>query len=465
MRERAGLITTLGAAALIVTAAAVCVSLVGFSPGYDAFGWLVWGHQIVYGSLNTGAAPSWKPLGFLFATPYALAGSHQPWLWMVTATAAAFAAPVFAGRIAWVLCGRNPGRRHAQVIAAVFAAYGVFALGGYWHLIMIASSDPMVVALCLAAIDFHLHGRHRIAFAMIVLASLGRPEAWPFALIYAAWAWRAAPSMRVFLIVGVLAIPAAWFAIPALTSKSPFIAGDLALGYRHAIHGHKLSGTVSRFLHNEPWPIHVLWLAAVALAAIRRDRTELTLVGAAVLWVAIEVGFALHGWPAVPRYLLESAAVLTVLAGATVGRAFAMSSAAPLPLRLAVALAAGVVVVALLPSVRGRLREDRRLVLVAQQTTAAIDRLHAIIVVDRGSRGILACGEPVTFLGDQSTLAWQMGLNVGQVGYHPARAVRWRRPIVLFERHRTSWSVLPMHIPVADRRSCGHLIRLMASTA
>ena len=50
--------------------------------------------------------------------------------------------------------------------------------------------------LCLAAIDCHFSKRPRLAFAMLVLASLGRPEAWPFAVLYALWGWRAVPSMR-----------------------------------------------------------------------------------------------------------------------------------------------------------------------------------------------------------------------------------------------------------------------------
>jgi hypothetical protein len=58
-------------------------------PGFDPYGWLVWGHQTVAGNLNTNAAPSWKPLPYLFTVPFgpcavaphALAapgsGSHQ----------------------------------------------------------------------------------------------------------------------------------------------------------------------------------------------------------------------------------------------------------------------------------------------------------------------------------------------------------------------------------------------------
>ena len=74
---------------LLVTLVVLGVSVVvvlasGMRPGYDAFGWMVWGHQVLHWNLNTDGAPSWKPLTFLFTLPYALAGSGQVWLWMVT---------------------------------------------------------------------------------------------------------------------------------------------------------------------------------------------------------------------------------------------------------------------------------------------------------------------------------------------------------------------------------------------
>ncbi len=58
-------------------------------PGFDPYGWLVWGHQTIAGSLNTNAAPSWKPLPYLFTVPFALAGHYQMWLWMIASVAIA----------------------------------------------------------------------------------------------------------------------------------------------------------------------------------------------------------------------------------------------------------------------------------------------------------------------------------------------------------------------------------------
>lgn len=445
--------------AAAVLAAAVAFTLtINFSPSFDAYGWLVWGRQTLDGTLNTGAAPSWKPLAYLFTVPYALAGGHQPRLWMITSTAAAFAAPVFAARIAYRLTGPSPDRPYAPWIAAVVAAGGVLGLGGYLHLILIASSDPMVIALCLGAVDLQLSGHPRIAFGLAVLASLGRPEVWPFAAVYTVWLWRSTPRMRVWLIVGAVIVPAGWFLIPAFTSKSPFIAGKLALGFKDRLRGDKLEGTVTRFLNNAPWPVEILWLAAIVVAVIDRDRTVLVLAGAAVAWVLVEWAFALHGWPAVPRYLLEPAALLTVLAAALIGRAFAMPRGSPLITRLVAPVAVVVFAVAIFPFVRDRAREAHRLINAAHGFTRAIDELHDIVVADGGRHAVLRCGRPVTFVGYESTLAWELGLNVGQVGHRPPRAIHGGRPIVFFHHTPGGWFVTPIHTARANRVQCARLV-------
>ena len=44
-------------------------------PGYDPYGWLVWGKLTIHLELDTNGAPSWKPLPYLFTVPYAVVGS------------------------------------------------------------------------------------------------------------------------------------------------------------------------------------------------------------------------------------------------------------------------------------------------------------------------------------------------------------------------------------------------------
>ena len=186
----------LGTAAGLLVVSLLILLWARTRPGFDPYGWLVWGRQTVAGNLNTNAAPSWKPLPYLFTAPYGLFGHYQLWLWMVTSLAVSLAGAVFAGRIAYRLTARDSDRRYAAYAAAGFAGLGYFGISSYWHYMLSAQSDPMIVALCLAAIDCHLCGRYRWAWVLGALASLGRPEVWLFLGLYSIWAWLRVPSMR-----------------------------------------------------------------------------------------------------------------------------------------------------------------------------------------------------------------------------------------------------------------------------
>jgi len=284
-------------------------------PGFDPYGWLVWGRQTVAGNLDTNAAPSWKPLPFLFTAPYGLFGRYQLWLWMVTALAVSLAGAVFAGRIAYRLTARDSDRRYPAYAAAAFAAAGYFGLSSYWHYMLSAQSDPMIVALCLAAIDCHLSGRYRWAWVLGALASLGRPEVWLFLGLYSIWAWLRVPSMRWLIGGGIVLLVVLWFGIPALTSRSPFVAASNALGSGRRLRSDRVFGTIGRFLGLNPAAIELTALLAVAVAAVRRDRVTLALAAGVCAWVIVEIAFSLHGWPGLGRYMFEPAAVLIALAG------------------------------------------------------------------------------------------------------------------------------------------------------
>jgi hypothetical protein len=169
-------------------------------PGYDPYGWLVWGKLTIHLGLDTNGAPSWKPLPFLFTVPYAVVGHYALWLWMVTSVAISLSGLIFAWRIAFRLTYSRPERRYASYVAGLFAAVFVLAMQdpvgnfNYTHYILSAESDTMIVSICLAAVDAHLGGRHRLAFWLWWLGSLGRPEVCPFYGLAGLWLWRQAPG-------------------------------------------------------------------------------------------------------------------------------------------------------------------------------------------------------------------------------------------------------------------------------
>lgn len=435
----------------LVVLSAVLVGWAGTRPGFDPYGWLVWGRQTLRWSLDTNGAPSWKPLPFLFTVPYAVLGRFALNAWMVTVVAISAGAPLLAGRIAYRLTGSDSHDRRPALVAAVVAGMAVLAIRGYPHYALSAQSDTVIVALCLGAIDSHLSGRPRIAFTLGVLASLGRPEAWPFLGLYALWAFRAIPRMRLLVLAGLALIPLLWFGIPAFTANSPFVAGNLALHSGRAVQGNKVYGVIDRFLDLTPWPLQAAALAAVVLAALRRDKLTLTAAAAAIGWVLIEIGFAFRGWPAIDRYMYEAAGLMAVLPGVVVGRALA---ACLQPRARGVAVVGGLAVVLLLgalaPALVSRARGERADLAKERLRARQIDNLQALITRLGGAARVLGCGTAVANIEFQSVAAWQLGTNVGRIGYHPGRLRRRRGPFVVFSPRKLGWRARTVRV----RRAC-----------
>jgi len=440
----------------LVVVSTVLVLWARTRPGYDPYGWLVWGYQTLHLSLDLGGAPSWKPLPYLFTVPYALAGHRDELrLWMITAVAVSLAGSVFAGRIAYRLSGGGPGVvqrsergwRYAPVAAAVFAGVAVLGLEGYMHYILSAQSDPMLVTFCLAAVDLHLCGRYQWAFVFGVLGSLGRPEVWPFLGAYAIWAWFKVPRMRWMLVGGVMVVAFMWFGIPWITNGRPDIAGQLALRSPRELHQNKVSGTIGRFTELQYLPIWIAALGTVAIAVWRRDRAVLVLAGGIVAWVLIEIAFAFHGFPALPRYMFEPAAVAGVLAGIGVGWALSglRSPRGRVPGWLGIVVV-GVLVATLVPGAIARLRAERTDLRLQRGRTNEIGLLQTTIDKLGGYGHIRACGEPVTVVEFASVLAWDTRLDVGSVGYLPGLEKRRRYPtVLLLPVSPGGWTVRPWH--------------------
>ncbi len=468
-----------GAAGLLVLSLIV-VLWARARPGYDPYGWLVWGKLAVHLKLDTNGAPSWKPLPFLFTVPYALFGHYALWLWMLTAIAVSLSGPVFAWRIAFRLTDPDPPRRYAAYAAGLFAALGVLGLQDvvgrftYVHYVLSAESDTMIVALCLAAIDCHLCGRHRWAFWMWWLAALGRPEVWPFLAGAGIWLWRRRPGLRGWLVAGLLLLVFLWFGIPGLTSKSVFTSANIAENSPRQVRGNRLIGTLARFHDLEPNQVWAAAALALAIAALRRHRPILVLAAGAAVWVAIEIAFSLHGYPSVPRYMFEAGAVVAVLAGVCAGwlilvlpgvtsRAAGGATAGPRARQLG-GWATGLAVVAVAGSMFGAAHRQYQLERIdlrhERARTVLIDRL-ATVVRHAGPAHILACGTPNTPIEYQSILAWYMGIKVGQLYVSDKHERRHPRPLVnLYPIRGAGWKVFPSHLPASRLGRCRglHLI-------
>jgi hypothetical protein len=445
-------------------------------PGYDPYGWLVWGHLTIHGKLDTNGAPSWKPLPFLFTVPFAFFGLKAMWLWMLTAITISLSGLVFAARIAFKLSSPDGERRYAGCIAAVFAAGFLFMIRDYTHYMLSAQSDTMIVSLCLGAIDCHLYGRRKWAFAFAVLAGLGRPEAWPMLGLYGIWLWRSVPGMRAVVVFGLALIPLMWFGIPALTSKSWFTAGNIALKSPRALHENKLTGEIDRFLDLHETIVYVLALAMVGIAALRRDRRPIIIAGVAIMWVIVEVAFVLHGWPGVPRYLFESGGMTAVLAGTAIGAiAVELPSllrrlvprVSPLVGTAAALLIAVVVAGSLVPAAHSRITAERADLKHERDRTKIINHLQGLIARLGGPKKLFYCGQPTTGIGLQSVLAWEMGVNTGVLFWTPHLGTVDPRPVVLFRVTPHAWKVTTIDTAPAKKAACQKLnvVSLLSRTA
>jgi multisubunit Na+/H+ antiporter MnhB subunit len=303
----------------------------------------------------------------------------------------------------------------------------------------------MIVALCLGAIDCHLSGRPRWAFTFGALASLGRPEVWPFLGLYVVWAWRSIPSMRRLIVAGVALLLLLWFGIPALTSRSPFVAGSNAMGSGRALHNDKIFGTIRRFLDLHAAPLEIVALASIAFALWRRDRTIIALAAGVVAWVVLEIAFALHGWPGLPRYMFEAGAVTVVLAAVGVGRLLSdppkiSGPAAWVGIALVVVLCGSLV-----PTALSRARTEHKDLRAQRARTTEINRLASTVNKLGGAALLRSCGEPLTRLEYQTVLAWQLRINVARIGFKYSQAIQRGSPIVLFTPTHHGWKVQALH--------------------
>ncbi|MGP0048661.1 MAG: hypothetical protein ACLPZR_07385 [Solirubrobacteraceae bacterium] len=424
-------------------------------PGYDPYGWLGWGYQTLHGSLNLGGAPSWKPFTYVFTVPYALFGHYELWLWMVTAVAISLSGGIFGGRIAYRVVAQDAQPRWPAFVAAVFAGVSVLAIQAYFHYLLSDQSDPMLVSVCLAAIDCYLGRRLAWAWWLGVLAGLGRPEVWPFIVAYGIWLIVKRPNLRWMIGLAAIITLFLWFGVPTITNGKPDIAGQLALKSPRELHSNRIVGTIDRFTALDYLGIELAALAAVALAFLKRNVTVLALAGMTVAWVVIEIAFVLHGFPGVPRYLFEPAGLTGVLAGIAVGWLLLDLSR----LHPRIPSWAGVPVVAVLGALTighvVRVANAESTDLIAQHArTTEIDKLASAIHSLGGPKRILACGAPILNVEYVSIMGWYLHMNTGDIGYRPLVQLLNPGPMVLFTSFPNGWAITPYHVTSS---ACAHL--------
>ncbi len=437
------------------------------SPGYDPYGWLVWGYQAVRLNLDLAGAPSWKPMPLFFTLPYAVFGHYEFRLWIVTAVTVSLGGFVVAGHITYRLLREGSEDRWPAIAGAAFTIATMLGIVQYFHYILSAQSDSMLTTFVLLAIDLHLSRRYRWAYAFLVGASLGRPEAWPILGLYALWCWFRVPRMRAYVAAGIVVVGFMWFGFPLLSHNSPLTSANLAEHSPRRLRGNKITGTLTRFHDLSYWPVFAAAAVGIVLAALRRNWMVLIIGGGAALWVLVEIAFALHGYPAVPRYLFEAIAATIVVAGVGFGwmlqaAAGGLRRGAAAAARMTAAgatLAVAVLVGFLVPDAIAGIRWERHDLVHERARTTEINRLPAAIKAFGGIDHLLSCGRPSVTVEYASILAWYTHLNVGRVGFEEIRdKYVLRSPTAWFTPTSNGWIVRIYHMDPAKRATCANLV-------
>ena len=224
----------MGGVALVIAALSL---LIPSTPSYDPWSWLVWGREVAHLDLQTTGGPTWKPLPVIFTTVFSLFGKAAPDLWLVVGRAGALMAVGMVFKMC-VRLTRQLAVRGAEdevrsspssalgpaILAGLVAAFGLTFAGGFITSSALGYSEGLMTALVLIAVDRHLDGRHRQAFAVGFAAALDRPEIWLFWGPYGLWLFWKDPGARKLVVVLFALIPVLWF-LPEYWGSGHFFRG------------------------------------------------------------------------------------------------------------------------------------------------------------------------------------------------------------------------------------------------
>ena len=377
--------------------------LVAGEPVYDAWAWLVWGRELSRLGLDVSSGPSWKPLPVAITALLAPAGDAAPALWLVLVRAAWLVSLLLAAELAFEL---TAGRaRAARIAAAAFAATSLALLSDdvtMWARQAAGGmSEPLLVALVLAAARAGLAGRARTTLTLLALAALVRPEAGPLLAAYGLWCARRDAQVRPLAAALALAVALLWLA-PALLGAGGAGAGRARRGTGDPL---EALGWAAALPLAVAWPLALVALRGAPAGALRG------LAGGALAWIGLVVVMTLAGFPGLPRFMAPAAAVVGVLGGVGLAALLTRPRAAG---RTLPALAAVALVVTLL-GLPGRVAQLPH----AWSASARIDDSHArlrALTREIGAASLLRCGRLATSdVLVRTALAWELGVPLAGV--------------------------------------------------
>ena len=303
---------------LLLFAAAAIVGWASYStfPQYDSLYAFVWAREIWDGTVpgfDAYRAPTQHPLLFPFALALAPFGDDGLRVFVLL-DVLSFVALVAA---VWRL-----GRAAAGMLGAVLAAA---LIASRLNLPLLASIGFLDIPYCAliawaCVLEVERPRRGGPVFSLLALAGMLRPEAWLLAGLYALWmGWRADWPSRVRYLALAAIAPVVWSLVDLVVTGDPLFSllhtDGLALELQRERPLETLPWLSVRLLAEIlKWPVLVLGVAGLALAAWRR-RLDLAAVAALIpVTLATYFVIATGGLPTVYRYLLVAAIALAVFA-------------------------------------------------------------------------------------------------------------------------------------------------------
>src|SRR5690242_5909427 len=264
----------MGAVALVIAALSL---LIPSTPSYDPWSWLVWGREVAHLDLQTTGGPTWKPLPVIFTTVFSLFGRAAPDLWLVVGRAGALMAVAMVFKMCVRLTrqlavrGDEADARSSAwgpaILAGLVAAFGLTFAGGFITSSALGYSEGLMTALVLIAVDRHLDGCHRQAFAVGFAAALDRPEIWLFWGPYGLWLFWKDPGARKLVVALFVLIPVLWF-VPEYWGSGHFFRG-VSRAQRVRSNSPALkSCPLCALVVDHAWPKVLLRIKAVAAVAV-----------------------------------------------------------------------------------------------------------------------------------------------------------------------------------------------------
>jgi hypothetical protein len=301
--------------ALAGLAAVAWWALVPTYPNYDAYYHLVWGRELLDGTLpsfEAYAAPTPHPLELALSALLGLWGAGDRLLVLVCLLALV-ALAWGTWRLGLALFGPWPAALGALFVGSSFA-FLLYAVRAY--------VDVPFLALVVWAAAREVGGARRAPMLLLVAAGLLRPEAWLLAgLLWLRRAPGAGTGERVRLAALVLAAPVTWALVDLVVTGDPLhsvrATSALAeeLGRERGLA--RVPGAFVSFLADVARPpVALAGVAGVVLAVRRfgaaRMAVPLALLAAGVLTY---VGTGVAGLSILPRYLTVPAVALCLFAG------------------------------------------------------------------------------------------------------------------------------------------------------